>query len=142
MDSLLNIGPCGDVAMGEPAFLSEEYDNSVDPCVELVTTSGHGKNGALSILQRSIKPQVLLYLHPSPFTPQHNSCFICPSVISFAGSVSYLLFTLFLILILYLATQLLLYFSVLHLFVGSVSYLRFRLIPCSCYRIIVIALLL
>ncbi|KAG0711406.1 Cleavage and polyadenylation specificity factor subunit 1 [Chionoecetes opilio] len=59
MDSLLNIGPCGDVAMGEPAFLSEEYDNSVDPCVELVTTSGHGKNGALSILQRSIKPQVL-----------------------------------------------------------------------------------
>nr|XP_053638163.1 cleavage and polyadenylation specificity factor subunit 1-like [Cherax quadricarinatus] len=59
MDSLLNIGPCGDVAMGEPAFLSEEYENSVDPCVELVTTSGHGKNGALSILQRSIKPQVL-----------------------------------------------------------------------------------
>ena len=59
MDSLLNIGPCGDVAMGEPAFLSEEYDNSVDPCVELVTTSGHSKNGALSILQRSIKPQVL-----------------------------------------------------------------------------------
>lgn len=64
MDSLLNIGPCGDVAMGEPAFLSEEYDNSVDPCVELVTTSGHGKNGALSILQRSIKPQVLP--HPLP----------------------------------------------------------------------------
>ncbi|KAK3856715.1 hypothetical protein Pcinc_036978 [Petrolisthes cinctipes] len=59
MDSLLNVGPCGDVAMGEPAFLSEEYDSSVDPCVELVTTSGYGKNGALSILQRSIKPQVL-----------------------------------------------------------------------------------
>ncbi|KAG7154434.1 Cleavage and polyadenylation specificity factor subunit 1-like 2 [Homarus americanus] len=59
MDSLLNVGPCGDVAMGEPAFLSEEYESSVDPCVELVTTSGHGKNGALSILQRSIKPQVL-----------------------------------------------------------------------------------
>ncbi|XP_068228833.1 cleavage and polyadenylation specificity factor subunit 1 [Palaemon carinicauda] len=59
MDSLLNIGPCGDVAMGEPAFLSEEYESTVDPCVELVLTSGHGKNGALSILQRSIKPQVL-----------------------------------------------------------------------------------
>lgn len=58
MDSLLNIGPCGFVAMGEPAFLSEEYDTSVDPCVELVCTSGHGKNGALSILQRTIKPQV------------------------------------------------------------------------------------
>ncbi|KAL7640863.1 UNVERIFIED_CONTAM: hypothetical protein RMT77_008000 [Armadillidium vulgare] len=59
MDSLLNIGPCGFVAMGEPAFLSEEYDTSVDPCVELVCTSGHGKNGALSILQRTIKPQIL-----------------------------------------------------------------------------------
>lgn len=62
MDSLLNIGPCGDIAMGEPAFLSEEYENAVDPCVELVTTSGHGKNGALSILQRSIKPQVNLFV--------------------------------------------------------------------------------
>ena len=58
MDSLLNIGPCGDVSMGEPVFLSEEYESTIDPCVELVTTSGHGKNGALSILQRSIKPQV------------------------------------------------------------------------------------
>lgn len=69
MDSLLNIGPCGDVAMGEPAFLSEEYDNSVDPCVELVTTSGHSKNGALSILQRSIKPQVLPHLLPGDTAP-------------------------------------------------------------------------
>lgn len=59
MDSLLNIGPCGDMSVGEPAFLSEEYDSSVDPCVEIVTTSGHGKNGALSVLQRTIKPQVL-----------------------------------------------------------------------------------
>ena len=58
MDSLLNIGPCGDMAVGEPAFLSEEYDSSRDPCVEIVTTSGHGKNGALSVLQRTIKPQV------------------------------------------------------------------------------------
>ncbi|KAF2368735.1 hypothetical protein FHG87_000497 [Trinorchestia longiramus] len=59
MDSLLNIGPCGDMGVGEPAFLSEEYDCSVDPCVEILTTSGHGKNGALSVLQRAIKPQVL-----------------------------------------------------------------------------------
>ncbi|XP_076048497.1 cleavage and polyadenylation specificity factor subunit 1 [Oratosquilla oratoria] len=59
MDSLLNIGPCGNVTIGEPAFLSEEYESTLDPCVEIVTTSGHGKNGALSVLQRSIKPQVL-----------------------------------------------------------------------------------
>lgn len=49
--------------MGEPAFLSEEFSHSQDPDVELVTTSGYGKNGALCVLQRSIRPQV-------------NNCFI------------------------------------------------------------------
>lgn len=44
--------------MGEPAFLSEEFANGVDPDVELVTTSGYGKNGALCVLQRSLRPQV------------------------------------------------------------------------------------
>lgn len=58
-DSLLNVGPCGNVSMGEPAFLSEEFSNSSDPDVEIVTTSGYGKNGALCILQRSIRPQVV-----------------------------------------------------------------------------------
>ncbi|KAK7505375.1 hypothetical protein BaRGS_00003537 [Batillaria attramentaria] len=43
----------------EPAFLSEEYANDTDPDLELVTTSGHGKNGAISVLQRSIRPQVV-----------------------------------------------------------------------------------
>jgi len=46
--------------MGEPAFLSEEFSNNADPDVELVTTSGYGKNGALCILQRTIRPQVRL----------------------------------------------------------------------------------
>lgn len=45
--------------MGEPAFLSEEFSHSTDPDVELVTTSGYGKNGALCVLQRSIRPQVV-----------------------------------------------------------------------------------
>lgn len=57
-DSLLNVGPCGNVSMGEPAFLSEEFSNNQDPDVEIVTTSGYGKNGALCILQRSVRPQV------------------------------------------------------------------------------------
>lgn len=57
-DSLLNIGPCANISMGEPAFLSEEFTNTTDPDVELVTTSGYGKNGALCVLQRSIRPQV------------------------------------------------------------------------------------
>ena len=58
-DSLLNIGPCGQVAMGEPAFLSETFNSSIpDPDIELVTTAGHGKNGALCLLQKSVRPQV------------------------------------------------------------------------------------
>ncbi|RLU24961.1 hypothetical protein DMN91_003052 [Ooceraea biroi] len=58
-DSLLNIGPCGNISMGEPAFLSEEFLHNQDPDVELVTTSGYGKNGALCVLQHSIRPQVV-----------------------------------------------------------------------------------
>jgi len=58
-DSILNIGPCGNIVMGEPAFLSEEFGNTLDPDLELVTTSGYGKNGALSVLQRAIRPQVV-----------------------------------------------------------------------------------
>lgn len=60
-DSLLNIGPCGHVSMGDPAFLSEEFNSAkmADPDVELVTTSGHGKNGALCVLQQTIRPQVV-----------------------------------------------------------------------------------
>ena len=60
-DSLLNIGPCGNVSMGEPAFLSDEFSSTTkaDPDVELVTTSGHGKNGALCVLQQTVRPQVV-----------------------------------------------------------------------------------
>lgn len=58
-DSLINIGPCGRTCMGEPAFLPEEFSHSADPQVELVTTSGYGKNGALCVIQRSIRPQLV-----------------------------------------------------------------------------------
>jgi len=58
-DSLLNIGPCAHIVMGEPAFLSEEFHSSEHHDLELVTTSGYGKNGALSVLQRRIRPQVV-----------------------------------------------------------------------------------
>lgn len=58
-DSLLNIGPCGRICMGEPAFQSEEFSNNADPDLELVSTAGYGKNGAICVLQRSIRPQVV-----------------------------------------------------------------------------------
>uniref|UniRef100_G3P1X3 Cleavage and polyadenylation specificity factor subunit 1 n=1 Tax=Gasterosteus aculeatus TaxID=69293 RepID=G3P1X3_GASAC len=58
-DSILNIGPCVNASMGEPAFLSEEFQNNPEPDLEVVVCSGYGKNGALSVLQRSIRPQVV-----------------------------------------------------------------------------------
>lgn len=58
-DSLINIGPCGNISIGEPAFLSEEFSNSTDLDLELVTTAGYGKNGALCVLQKTIRPQIV-----------------------------------------------------------------------------------
>ncbi|XP_069771192.1 cleavage and polyadenylation specificity factor subunit 1 isoform X2 [Narcine bancroftii] len=58
-DSILNIGPCVTASMGEPAFLSEEFQNNPEPDLEIVVCSGYGKNGALSVLQRSIRAQVV-----------------------------------------------------------------------------------
>jgi hypothetical protein len=50
--------------MGEPAFLSEEFVNTAEPDIELVTTSGHGKNGALCILQRYVLVKVKFFVIP------------------------------------------------------------------------------
>lgn len=58
-DSILNNGPCGHAVMGCAASLSEEFVDSDNPDVELVTTSGFNKSGAISILQRSIRPQLV-----------------------------------------------------------------------------------
>ncbi|XP_071821020.1 cleavage and polyadenylation specificity factor subunit 1-like isoform X2 [Apostichopus japonicus] len=58
-DSLLNVGPCGNMVMGEPPLLSEEFHSNLDPDLEIVTTSGYGKNGALSVIQQTIRPQVV-----------------------------------------------------------------------------------
>uniref|UniRef100_A0A3Q4G4T5 Cleavage and polyadenylation specificity factor subunit 1 n=1 Tax=Neolamprologus brichardi TaxID=32507 RepID=A0A3Q4G4T5_NEOBR len=49
-DSILNIGPCANASMGEPAFLSEEFQSNPEPDLEVVVCSGFGKNGALSSL--------------------------------------------------------------------------------------------
>jgi len=47
------------MTLGEPAFLSDDFTALEDPDLELVTTSGHAKNGALCVLQRSIRPQIV-----------------------------------------------------------------------------------
>lgn len=58
-DSIMNIGPITKCAIGEPAFLSEEFSGSVQNNLELICCSGYGKNGSLTVLQRSLKPQVV-----------------------------------------------------------------------------------
>lgn len=45
--------------MGEPAF----QEAAAAGCVELVTTSGHGKNGALCVLRKSVRPQLVTTFH-------------------------------------------------------------------------------
>jgi hypothetical protein len=47
--------------MGEPAFLSEEFSHRIDPDLEIVTTSGFSKNGAISVLQVKNKAVVTPY---------------------------------------------------------------------------------
>lgn len=58
-DSLVNIGPCLAAELGEPSVLSEEFLSQREADLELAILCGHGKNGALSVLQRTVKPQVV-----------------------------------------------------------------------------------
>lgn len=63
-DSVLNIAPIGSMTVGER---TNDDDNDIDqlkdltakPELEIVTSSGRGKNGALCVLQHSIKPQTI-----------------------------------------------------------------------------------
>ncbi|XP_065175415.1 cleavage and polyadenylation specificity factor subunit 1-like [Sycon ciliatum] len=56
-DSLINVGPLSSTSLGEPSFLS--YHNVDKYDLELVSCSGRGKNGSLSILQQTIRPQLV-----------------------------------------------------------------------------------
>ncbi|XP_058460280.1 cleavage and polyadenylation specificity factor subunit 1 [Malaya genurostris] len=64
-DSILNIGPIAHMAVGERTTEEEQDENKDIQFIpnkldlEIVTSSGHGKNGALCVLQNSIKPQVI-----------------------------------------------------------------------------------
>ncbi|KOB67303.1 Cleavage and polyadenylation specificity factor subunit 1 [Operophtera brumata] len=58
-DSLLNVCPIGSVSMGEPQ-LGGPPTAGGEQRIELVACSGRGKNGALTVLQRSITPQLVL----------------------------------------------------------------------------------
>lgn len=60
-DTLLNTGPIVDMTLGDVES-NEHHEENEDvvagiPDMELVTCSGHGKNGALCVFQRHIHPQ-------------------------------------------------------------------------------------
>lgn len=65
-DSLVNIAPIGSMTIGERG-VDEDDENKLEkfedanqqPELEVVTSSGRGKNGALCVLQHSIKPVML-----------------------------------------------------------------------------------
>ena len=58
-DSLINISPIASMTIGQPLQISEEFSDNVDPDLELIGCIGHGKNGSLVILQRSVRPQLV-----------------------------------------------------------------------------------
>lgn len=60
-DSLLNVCPIGSVSMGEPQLGGGGGGGAAppEPRIELVACSGRGKNGALTVLQRSVTPQLV-----------------------------------------------------------------------------------
>lgn len=65
-DSILNIGPLGKMAVGQrineddDEEVNQETDDSIYKVdLEILASSGHGKNGALTVLQSSIKSQVI-----------------------------------------------------------------------------------
>lgn len=64
-DQLLNIAPCGTSIIGESGgdiseFTNCEINSTIQlNNIDLVTTSGQTKNGAISILQRSLRPEII-----------------------------------------------------------------------------------
>jgi hypothetical protein len=60
-DMLLNIAPCGDSIIGESCGDYNDFDpDTLQYHIDLITSSGQAKNGAISVLQRSLRPDIIL----------------------------------------------------------------------------------
>ena len=57
-DMLLNVAPLGHSIIGESVGDYSEFDSD-SYHIDLVSASGHSKHGAISVLQRSIRPEVI-----------------------------------------------------------------------------------
>lgn len=61
-DSVLNIAPIGFMTIGERSaeeYAKTENEATTKTYLEVVTSSGRGKNGALCVLQSTIKPHII-----------------------------------------------------------------------------------
>lgn len=61
-DSVLNIAPIGFMSIGERCseeYVKTESEATTKSDLEVVTSSGRGKNGALCVLQSTIKPHII-----------------------------------------------------------------------------------
>jgi len=59
-DMLLNVAPCGHSIIGETVGDFSEFNSeSFQYHIDLITSSGHSKHGAVSVLQRSIRPEII-----------------------------------------------------------------------------------
>lgn len=61
-DSVQNVAPIGFMTIGERSteeYTKSENDVEVKSDLEVVTSSGRGKNGALCVVQSTIKPHII-----------------------------------------------------------------------------------
>ncbi|CAB3406616.1 unnamed protein product [Caenorhabditis bovis] len=61
LDRLCNIGPIKSMCVGQANYLSADLAEKkrTDPIFDIVTASGHAKNGAFCLLQRTIRPNIV-----------------------------------------------------------------------------------
>ncbi|CAD6192787.1 unnamed protein product [Caenorhabditis auriculariae] len=61
LDRLKNIGPVKSMCFGQSHDLSPVLNQKsrLDPIFDIITASGHGKDGSLCLLQRSVRPEII-----------------------------------------------------------------------------------
>jgi len=73
MDSMNNIGPCANAELIHSSNINEQYDDirndARDRNLDLMVLTGKGKSGAITLLQKSIRPNIVTSF---PFPTNYN----------------------------------------------------------------------
>ena len=70
LDSMNNIGPCANGELIHSSYTNDQVDeDSRDRNMDLMVLTGRGKSGSISLLQKSIRPNVVT---PFPFPTQYT----------------------------------------------------------------------